>query len=68
MYLIPLGRIANPALIRLETDGIGALLAFVQMCVALLAISYALIAARHPTLKLALLLPGLLIVFARLML
>ena len=67
LYVIPLGMIANPALIQLETDFGGALLAFAQMCVALACISYALIAVRNPALKLILVAPGLLIVFLRLL-
>ncbi|MDJ0777701.1 MAG: TRAP transporter fused permease subunit [Gammaproteobacteria bacterium] len=67
LYVIPLGMIANPALIRLETDVSGALLAFAQMCAALACISWALIAVRRPALKILLLLPGLAIVFWRLL-
>ena len=66
LYVIPLGMIANPALIQLESNFGGALLAFAQMGLALLVISYALIAVRNPALKLALVLPGLFIVFVRL--
>ena len=54
LYVIPLGMIANPGLIRLETDVGGALLAFLQMCVALACISYTLIAVRNPWLKVVL--------------
>ena len=68
LYVIPLGMIANPLLIRLETDVLGALGAFAQMCVGLLCISYALIAVRNPVLKVLLVVPGLLIVFLRLLL
>ena len=67
LYVIPLGMIANPLLIQLETDLPGALLAFVQVGLGLLCISYALIAVRKPALKLSLLLFGLLIVFLRLL-
>ena len=67
LYVIPLGMIANPLLIRLETDVLGALGAFAQMCVGLLCISYALIAVRNPVLKVLLVVPGLLIVFLRLL-
>ena len=67
LYVIPLGMIANPGLIQLEAAVGSALLAFVQMCVALACISYALIAVRNPLLKVVLLVPGLLMVFARLL-
>jgi TRAP-type uncharacterized transport system fused permease subunit len=66
LYVIPLGMIANPGLIRLETDVTGAFVAFAQMCLGLAVISYALIAVRNRVLKVALLLPGLAIVFLRL--
>ncbi|MFT5658258.1 MAG: TRAP transporter 4TM/12TM fusion protein [Gammaproteobacteria bacterium] len=65
LYIIPLGMIANPQLIQLSTDPLGALGAFVQMCLGLLCISYAIIAVKSPLLKIALLIPGLLIVFIR---
>jgi len=65
LYIIPLGMIANPQLIQLSTDPLGALGAFVQMCLGLLCISYAIIAVKNPMLKIALLIPGLLIVFIR---
>jgi TRAP transporter 4TM/12TM fusion protein len=67
LYVIPLGMIANPQLIRLETDLPGALLSFAQMCLGLLCISYAIIALKNPALKAALLAAGLLIVFVRLL-
>jgi TRAP-type uncharacterized transport system fused permease subunit len=67
LYVIPLGMIANPSLIQLETDLAGSLLAFVQVGLGLACISYALIALRNPALKLALLFLGLLIVFLRLL-
>jgi len=67
LYAIPLGMIANPSLIRLETDLLGALGAFLKMCLGLVCISHALIAVRIRLLKVVLLLPGLLIVFARLL-
>jgi len=67
LYVIPLGMIANPQLIRLETDLLGALLTFAQMCLGLLCISYAIIALKNPAFKAALLVAGLLIVFIRLL-
>ena len=67
LYVIPLGMIANPGLIQLETDLTGALLSFAQMCVGLACISYALIAVRNVGLKLVLVVPGLLVVFLRLL-
>jgi TRAP-type uncharacterized transport system fused permease subunit len=67
LYVIPLGMIANPLLILLETDLSGALLSFAQMCLGLLCISYAIIALKKLALKAALLLAGLLIVFGRLL-
>jgi TRAP-type uncharacterized transport system fused permease subunit len=67
LYVIPLGMIANPQLIQLETDILGALLTFAQMCLGLWCISYAIIALKNSALKAALLLAGLLVVFARLL-
>ena len=66
LYVIPLGMIANPLLIQLETDLIGALVALVQMGLGLLCISYALIALKKPAFKAGLLAVGLSIVFLRL--
>jgi hypothetical protein len=42
-------------------------MAFAQMCLGLWCISYAIIAVKNPALKVALLIPGLLVVFARLL-
>lgn len=44
LYIIPLGMIANPDLIRLGDDPVAALLAFVQMGIGLWLISHAIIA------------------------
>ncbi|MFT5115518.1 MAG: TRAP transporter 4TM/12TM fusion protein [Parasphingorhabdus sp.] len=67
LYVIPLGMIANPLLIQLETNVLGALGTFVQMCLGLLCISYAIISIRHPAAKLFLLITGLVIIFFRLL-
>jgi len=66
LYVIPLGMIANPQLIQLETDIPGALLTFAQLCLGLAVISYAIIAVRNPVFKVLAVVPGLLIVFIRL--
>lgn len=55
LYAIPLGMIANPLLIRLETDVLGA---FAQMCLGLMCILYALIAVRNRVLMILLVVPG----------
>ena len=66
LYVIPLGMIANPQLIQLQSDLPAALGALLQMCLGLSCISYAIIALKNPAARIALLTAGLAIVFARL--
>jgi TRAP transporter 4TM/12TM fusion protein len=66
LYIIPLGMIANPALIQLNTNIFAALFAFLQMAVGLAFISYGLISFRNYFYKIGLLLIGLLIIFGHL--
>ena len=65
LYVIPLGMIANPALISLSTEPLAALIAFVQIGVGLGLISYGLIATRSIPKTAALLGTGLLVIFVR---
>ncbi len=65
LYVIPLGMIANPALISLSSEPFAALVAFVQIGVGLGLISYGLIATRSIPKTAALLGAGLLVVFIR---
>ncbi|WP_406676009.1 TRAP transporter large permease subunit [Roseobacter weihaiensis] len=64
LYVIPLGMIANPDLIRLLQAPEMALIAFVRMAVGSSLISYGLIAARAPLSTLALCACGFGVVFA----
>ncbi|WP_299962097.1 TRAP transporter fused permease subunit [uncultured Roseobacter sp.] len=63
LYVIPLGMIANTALIRLEGDPGGALLAFARMAVGLSCLSYGLIGRGSVALRLLLVAAGAGIVF-----
>ena len=65
LYIIPLGMIANPALITIATTPGPALLAFVQLAVGLGLISYGLIAARGLLWKSLLFLTGGVVIFGR---
>ncbi len=64
LYIIPLGIIANPAIIGLADTPILALLFFVKMAIGLTAISYGLIGKYNMVVKAAFFLMGLGIVFA----
>lgn len=66
LYIIPLGMIANPALIQLNTNTIAALLAFFQMAAGLALISYGLIGFKNYFYKVLLLLLGLFVIFGHL--
>lgn len=66
LYVIPLGMIANPDLIALGANPIGAILSTLQVGLGLGCLSYGLIAAFKLPLRLLMILTGLLIVFARL--
>lgn len=63
LYLIPLGMIANPALIGLESAPGKAGLAFLQSAAGLALISYGLIGIRSWGLRLASILAGVLVLF-----
>ncbi len=63
LYIIPLGMIANPAIIQLAEQPITSLLMFFKLALGLAAISYGLISQKKPIIKLALLIIGLLVVF-----
>ena len=58
LYIIPLALIANPSLIALETNPIGAVISFVQIGLSLAAISYGVIAPLQPLLRGALVVTG----------
>ena len=63
LYLIPLGMITWPALIRLPTDPVGALIAFAVLAVGLAALSFALIGRMGIALRAALAVLGLALLF-----
>ena len=66
LYIIPLGMIANPDLIRLGSDPLGALFAFTRVAIGLSMLSYGLIGRRGVWRRLVLCGGGLAIVFVRL--
>lgn len=66
LYVIPLGMIANPALLMITTNPLPALLAFVQMMLGLGLMSYGLIAPSKPLLRMLQVAAGLLVIFGRL--
>lgn len=68
LYIVPLGMIANPALLQLTTTPLAALGALAQMTLGLGLISYGLIAPSHWVLRVAQVGAGLLVVFGRLFL
>ncbi|WP_425406195.1 TRAP transporter permease [Hwanghaeella sp.] len=63
LYIIPLGMIANPAVIGLEADTISAILASVKLGIGLTLVSYGLIGAQSWPLRLFLVAIGLGVVF-----
>ncbi|MCY4304735.1 MAG: TRAP transporter fused permease subunit [Aestuariivita sp.] len=63
LYLIPLGMIANPDLIRLDSTATGALVTFVQLAVGMGLISYALIAIKQLLVSTTMCTVGLSIIF-----
>ncbi len=63
LYLIPLGMIANPDLIRLETGAAAALLATLKIGVGLAAISFGIIAPKAVWLRVALVAAGFGVLF-----
>lgn len=64
LYVIPMGMIANPDLIRLIDEPVGALIAFLRVGVGLGLISYGLIAMRTPLSTLGLCAAGFAVIFA----
>ncbi len=63
LYLIPLGMIANPALISLENNTFPALLAGVKMALALALVSFGIISPKAILLRVILIVVGLCILF-----
>lgn len=63
LYLIPLGMIANPELIRLEHNAASALFAALKMALALIMISYGIISPKATFVRLMLVLGGLFVLF-----
>ena len=63
LYLIPLGMIANPDIIRLDGAASGALTTFAQLAIGMGLISYALIAIKQRLVSVAFCLVGLSIIF-----
>ena len=63
LYIIPLGMIANPALIALETTPLLAVVAGLKLLVGLAAVSYGLISSWQGWARMGLVIAGLAIVF-----
>ncbi|HFQ15553.1 MAG TPA: TRAP transporter large permease subunit, partial [Rhodobacteraceae bacterium] len=63
LYVIPLGMIANPALIALGETPLMALLTFAKLALGLGALSYGVISGRRSGLKLLLIWAGLAVIF-----
>ena len=63
LYIIPLGMIANPAIITLADDPLKALLVFIKLALGLALISYGLIGKPRIIIKAALIIAGLFVVF-----
>ncbi len=63
LYLIPLGMVANPALIKLFVTPIPALLVFLKIGVSLAAVSYGIIAPKAVLMRVALVIVGLVGIF-----
>lgn len=68
LYIIPLGMIANPDLIRLQTNTLGAVLSFIQMAIGLGCVSFGIIANYNNVLRIAFVSLGLAIIFLRVLL
>jgi TRAP transporter 4TM/12TM fusion protein len=66
LYLIPLALIANPEIIRLESEPLGALITFVQLAVGLSAVSFGLIGYKTFISKFTAIGLGMVIIFGRL--
>lgn len=65
LYVIPLGMIANPDVLRLQTNLLGSILAFLQMAIGLGFLSFGIIANKRLSLRLGLILLGIGILFVR---
>jgi TRAP-type uncharacterized transport system fused permease subunit len=63
LYLVPLGMVANPALIELSTNPLGAIMMFLKIALSLALISYGIIAARTFIFRLGLIIGGAVILF-----
>lgn len=68
LYIIPLGMIANPDIIRMKDDVLGSGISFVQMAVGLSCISFGVIANYKPLIRLALIVSGFVVIFIRVLL
>ncbi|MEO5695545.1 MAG: TRAP transporter fused permease subunit [Burkholderiaceae bacterium] len=66
LYVVPLGMIANPALIQLTSEPVAALFAFVRMLAGLGLISYGLIAPANGWYRVGQVLLGLVLIFGNL--
>lgn len=66
LYIIPLGMIANPAIIDFISSPIIAFVMFVKLALGLAATSYGIISKRHPLARLSLVIFGLAVVFINL--
>jgi len=64
LYIIPLGMIANPDVLRLAEAPLAALVAMLRIAVGLALVSYGLIAARKVLPTVGMVLGGLTIVFS----
>jgi TRAP-type uncharacterized transport system fused permease subunit len=65
LYIIPLGMIANPDLIRLQTNPLASGLSFLQMSLGLACLSFGVITNFKIPVRIALCLLGLGVIFAR---
>ena len=63
LYLIPLGMIANPELIKLSSNPVGAIFAAVKVGVALSMVSFGVIAPKPVLMRIGLVLAGLGLMF-----
>lgn len=64
LYLIPLGMIANPDIIRLADSPVAALIAMLRLALGLALVSYGLISAREGVKTILLLIAGLAVIFS----
>jgi TRAP transporter 4TM/12TM fusion protein len=65
LYIIPLGMIANPDIIRLQENPLGSSISFVQMAIGLACLSFGVISNYRVPVRFALVLGGLGVIFAR---